>query len=69
MPSIVDYSKLCPCSKEFEYQPKLNEFSKLSSIHCEVMGLKLTLSICLFPWELLSHATGTDLEAMHSAPG
>lgn len=69
MPAIEDYNKRCPCSKEFDYRPKLNKFPKLSSMHCEVMGLKLTLPICLFLWELLSHATMTDLEAVHSAAG
>lgn len=68
MSGIEDYNKLLPCSEEFEYRPKWNEFSKLSSMHCDIMGLQLILSLCLFPWELLSHATVTDLEAMHSAP-
>lgn len=69
MPDIEDYNKLFPCSKEFDYRPKLNKFPKLSSMHCEVMGLKLALPICLFLWELLSHATVTDLEATDSASG
>lgn len=69
MPGIEDYNKLCPCSEGFEYWPKWNKFSKLSSMCCDIMGMKFTLSVCLFPWEFLSHATVTDLEDMYSVLG